>query len=64
MSAIHYVNALQEKYSKLNIVRVDLAYKKLYSNDMALEEANKDIDRIFNNMRQNHPSLKIKFDMF
>lgn len=46
-----YIDALSEQYSKLNVVRVDLAYKKPYSDDMTLEQANKDINRMFNNMR-------------
>lgn len=50
-SAIEYVDALQEQYSKLNVIRVDLAYKKPYSDDVTLDEATKDLDRMFNNMR-------------
>ena len=48
-----YIDKLQENNSKLNVIRVDLAYKKPYSNDVTLEEANKDIERMFNNKRSN-----------
>ena len=50
-STKQYIDKLQENNSKLNIIRVDLAYKKPYSNDMTLDEANKDINRMFTNMR-------------
>ena len=46
-----YIDKLQENNSKLNVVRVDLAYKKPYSDDVTLEEANKDLERMFNNRR-------------
>lgn len=46
-----YIDDLQKEYSKLNIVRVDLAYKKPHSEDITLKEANNDIARMFNNMR-------------
>ena len=51
-----YVNALQEEYSKLCAVRVDLAYKKPYSDDITLDDANKDINRMLNN-RRSKPSV-------
>lgn len=44
-----YIDALQENYSKLNIVRVDLGYKK--ENEVTLEEANKDLNHFLNNRR-------------
>jgi len=50
-STKEYIDKLQENNSKLNIVRVDLAYKKPHGNSITLEEANKDINRMFNNMR-------------
>ena len=50
-STTHYLDKLQENNSKLNIIRVDLAYKKPYSGDITLEEANQDIERMFNNRR-------------
>lgn len=55
-STTKYIDALSENYSKLNIVRVDLAYKKPHSDDMTLEDANRDLDRMFNNMRSK-PSI-------
>jgi len=48
-----YIDKLQENNSKLNVIRVDLAYKKPHSNDVTLEEANKDLERMFNNKRSN-----------
>ena len=50
-SSKKYIDELQQEYSKLNIVRVDLAYKKPYSDDITLEEANNHLSRMFNNMR-------------
>ena len=46
-----YIDKLQENNSKLNIIRVDLSYKKPYSDEIILEQANKDFDRLYNNMR-------------
>lgn len=46
-----YIDALQNNYSKMNIVRVDLAYKKPYSSDVTLDEATKDLNRLLNNRR-------------
>lgn len=46
-----YIDDLQKEYSKLNIVRVDLTYKKPYSDDITLDEANNHSDRILNNRR-------------
>ncbi|UCN00136.1 inovirus Gp2 family protein [Sulfurimonas sp. SWIR-19] len=46
-----YLDELNKVYSKLNVVRLDLSYKKPYSNKMTLEETNKDIQHMFNNMR-------------
>lgn len=48
-----YIDALQENYSKLCIVRLDMGYKKPYSEEMSFEEVNKDINRILNNRRNN-----------
>jgi len=55
-STKQYINALSEDYSKLNIVRVDLGYKKPHSDEITLEEANEDIKRMFNN-RRSKPSV-------
>jgi len=46
-----YLDNLQERYSKLNIIRNDLYYDKQFSKDITLEEANKDLERLFNNTR-------------
>ncbi len=50
-----YDDALQEKYSKLCVVRLDLGYKKDETNkvDITLEKANKDINRLLSNRRNN-----------
>lgn len=46
-----YIDELQKKYSKLNIVRVDLAYKKPHSDNVTLEEANNHSSHMLNNRR-------------
>jgi len=55
-STKEYVDALQERYSRLCAVRVDLAYKKPYSDHITLEEANRDLNRMLNN-RRGKPSI-------
>jgi hypothetical protein len=51
-----YIDKLQNNYSKLNIVRVDLAYKKPYSDDTTLDKANDDLNHMLNN-RRSKPSV-------
>jgi len=51
-----YIDALQDKYSKLCVVRVDLAYKKPHSDDIKLDEANNDFNRMMRN-RRSKPSV-------
>jgi len=53
-SSKKYVDALQEQYSKLNVIRVDLGYK--HGSNVTLEEANNDFNRLLNNMRSK-PSI-------
>jgi len=50
-----YLDALQDRYSKLCVVRVDFGYKKDENNEVnvTLEEANKHIDKLLNNRRNN-----------
>lgn len=55
-----YFDDLQEKHSKLNIARLDLYYNKKFSNEITLEEANKDLDNMFNNMRSKPSIFKDK----
>jgi len=55
-----YIDELSKHYSKLNIVRVDLSYKKPYSNNLTLEDVNDDIDHMFNNMRSKPTIFKDK----
>ena len=52
-STKEYLDALQGKYSKLNVIRVDLAYIKPYSDDITLDDANDDFNRMLNNRRSN-----------
>lgn len=59
-STKEYVDALQDKYSKLCVVRVDLGYKKPHSNKITQTEANNDINRLFNNMRSKPTVFKDK----
>jgi len=51
-----YIDALQDKYSKLNVVRVDLSYKKPFSDDITLDDANNHFNRMLNN-RRSKPSI-------
>jgi len=55
-STKQYIDALSEKHSKLTIVRVDLGYKKPYSDSVTLDEANHDFNRMMNN-RRSKPSV-------
>lgn len=55
-STKEYIDELSKEYSKLNIVRVDLGYKKPHSNNVTLDEANKDFNRMLNN-RRSKPSI-------
>jgi len=50
-NSTQYIDKLQENNSKLNVIRVDLSYKKPYSNDITLEDANRDLDHMFKNRR-------------
>jgi len=54
-SAKQYLDALQERYSKLCIVRVDLGYKKDEKSkkvEVSLDEANNDYNHMMNNKRK------------
>ncbi len=51
-----YIDALHDKYSKLNVVRVDLSYKKPHSDNITLDDANSDFNRMMNN-RRSKPSI-------
>ena len=46
-----HLDALQANHSKICVVRVDLSYKKPYSQEITLDEANKDLQRLLNNRR-------------
>lgn len=59
-STTEYIDALSKEHSKLNIVRVDLGYKKPHSDAITLEEANQDLERMFNNMRSKPSIFKDK----
>ena len=59
-STSKYIDELSKEYSKLNIVRVDLAYKKPHSENITLEDANNDLERMFNNMRSKPSIFKNK----
>ena len=59
-STKRYIDQLSKKYSKLTIVRVDLGYKKPYSDKTTLEEANKDFNHMSNNMRSKPSIFKDK----
>ncbi len=53
-----YVDALQGKCSKLCAVRVDLAYEKPYSDEITLDDANRDLNRMLNNRRSKQSIFK------
>jgi len=55
-STQEYLDELQDRYSKLNVIRVDLAYKKDSNNKITLEKANEDLERMLNN-RRSKPSI-------
>lgn len=55
-STEEYINSLGNKHSKLNIIRVDLGYKKPHSQTITLKEANNDLKHILNNTRSK-PSI-------
>jgi len=46
-----YIDTLSEKHSKLTLVRVDLGYKKPYSDSVTLDDANHDFNHMMNNKR-------------
>lgn len=53
-STKEYIDSLQDNYSKLNVIRVDLAYQKPYSDEITLDDANKHFNRMLNNRRSNN----------
>lgn len=55
-STKEYTDALIDKYSKLNVIRVDLAYKKSYSDEITFDMANDDLNRMLNH-RRGKPSV-------
>ena len=50
-SISRYMDALFDKYSKINVIRIDLSYKQEVAATKTLEEANKDLNRMMNNRR-------------
>ena len=46
-----YIDDLSKKYSKLNVVRVDLGYTKEDSKSITFEDASKDLNKMLNNTR-------------
>lgn len=55
-SAKEYTDKLFEKYSKLNVIRLDVSYKKPHSEDMSLEDIKGDIKHMLGN-RRSKPSV-------
>ena len=55
-STREYIDALCDKYSKINVVRIDLSYKKPYSNEIMLDDANSEFNRMMKN-RRSKPSV-------
>jgi len=52
-SAKTYMDDLSNNYSKVNIIKVDLANKKPYSDDITLEDANSDFKHMLDNISSN-----------
>lgn len=50
-SAVKYVDDLFDRYSKLQVVRVDLSYKKEHANSVTVTEAKQDLQHLLNNRR-------------
>lgn len=48
-----FMDALQDNFSKICVVRVDLGYRKDETEKVTLEKVNKDIKRLLNNRRNN-----------
>lgn len=55
-SAVKYVDALFDRYSKLQVLRVDLSYKKEYADKLTVEDVKQDLQHLLNN-RRSKPSL-------
>lgn len=59
-SSKEYINRLLEKHSKVNVIRVDLAYNKETSKIKTTEDVNKDLNKLYNNMRSKPSIFKDK----
>ena len=46
-----YIDDLSSNYSKLNFVKPDLSYTKEYSQNVTLEQANKDFKKLLRSIR-------------
>ena len=55
-STIKYSDALFDKHSKLNVIRIDLGYKDEYSDDVTLGQVSKEFTHMLNN-RRSKPSI-------
>lgn len=52
-SVTNYCRKLQDEYSKLLAVRIDLGYNKEHANECSLEEIKKDVKHMLDNRRAN-----------
>ena len=50
-STKNYINGMFGIHSKINVLRVDVGYTNEFSQEMTIEDLNKDINHMFNNMR-------------
>lgn len=52
-SLCNYIDAIVQTKSRIDVVRVDLSYKKDYRDQITLEKFDSDINRLYSNQRSN-----------
>lgn len=50
-SSEKYIDALQENHAKINVIRIDLAYLKPFSDEVTFEDAKKDLKKLLDSRR-------------
>lgn len=59
-STKEYIDRLIENNSRINVIRMDLSYKKKEAENLTFEDGDKDLDHMFNNMRSKKSIFKDK----